>query len=159
MVEVGRDLQRPSGPTSLLKPGHLQQAAQNQIYFEYLQEWRIHYFSKQPVPGLSHPHGKKVFLIQRQLVVCFSWCPLPPALSPGITQNSLAPFSLHLPFRYFFTSIRSSEPSLLKAPHYQIFQLFLTGDLLPFLQLHGLQYGTNVLFCFPGLKLGDKRDN
>lgn len=51
------------------------------------------------------------------------------------------------------------EPSLLKAPHYQIFQLFLAGDLLPFLQLHGLQYGTNVLFCFPGLKLGDKRDN
>ena len=63
MVEAGRDLWRSSGPTPLLKQGHLGQVASDhvQIAFEYLQGWRLHNLSGQPVPVLGHPHSKKVF--------------------------------------------------------------------------------------------------
>ena len=63
MAEVGRDLWRSSAPTTLLKQGHLQLVAQDHVQtaFEYLQGWRIHNLSGQPVPVLSHPHGAKVF--------------------------------------------------------------------------------------------------
>ena len=62
-TEVGRDLQRLCHPTLLLKQGHLKKAAQDhvQIAFEYLQGWRLHNLSGQPVPVLGHPHNKKVF--------------------------------------------------------------------------------------------------
>jgi len=47
VVEVGRDLQRSSGPTLLLKQGHLKPVAQDcvQVAFEYLQGWRLHNLS------------------------------------------------------------------------------------------------------------------
>jgi len=63
MVEVGRGFWRSSGPNPLLKQGHLELVAQDhpQMDFEYLQAWRIHNLSGQPVPALSHPHSKKVF--------------------------------------------------------------------------------------------------
>jgi len=59
MVEVGRDLQRPPGPTPLLKQGHLELIAQDcvQTASEYLQRWRLHKLSGQPVPVLGHPHS------------------------------------------------------------------------------------------------------
>jgi len=52
-----------SGQTPLLKQGHLDPIAQNcvQMASEYVQEWRLHSFSGQPVPVLSHPHGEKMF--------------------------------------------------------------------------------------------------
>jgi len=58
MVGVGRDLCGSSGPTTLLKQGHLQQAAQDfvQAGLEYLQRKRIHKLSGQPVPVLRQ-HG------------------------------------------------------------------------------------------------------
>jgi len=41
-AEVGRDLWMSSGPTPLLKQGHLEKAAQDhaQMTFEYFQGWR-----------------------------------------------------------------------------------------------------------------------
>ena len=53
MVEVGRDLW--SNPFRASCPDHVK------IAFEYLQGWRLHNFSGQPVQVLSHPHSKKVF--------------------------------------------------------------------------------------------------
>jgi len=55
MVEVGRGLWRPSGLTTLLKQGHLELVAQDHVHtaFEYLQGWRLHRLSGQPVPVLS----------------------------------------------------------------------------------------------------------
>ena len=63
MVEVGRDLQRSSDPTLLLKQSQLEPVAQDHVQaaFEYLQGWRLHNLPEQPVPVLGHPHSAKVF--------------------------------------------------------------------------------------------------
>ena len=50
---------------------------------------------------------KKCFLMFRGNLLCFSLCPLPLVLSLGTTEKSLAPSSLHPPFRYLCTLIRS----------------------------------------------------
>ena len=52
-----------SGPTFLLKQGHSEPLAQDraQTAFEYLQGWRLHNLSGQPVPGLGHRHSEIVF--------------------------------------------------------------------------------------------------
>ena len=44
IVEVGRDLLRPSSPTLMLKQGQLEQVAHDciQLGFEYLHGWRLH---------------------------------------------------------------------------------------------------------------------
>ena len=62
MVGVGRDLCGSSGPTLLLKQGHLQQAAQDlvQAGLEYLQRRRLHNLPGQPVPGHHHPQREEV---------------------------------------------------------------------------------------------------
>jgi len=54
MVGVGRDLCGSSSPPSLLKQGHLEQAAQDlvQVGLEYLQR-RLHSLCGQPVPVLK----------------------------------------------------------------------------------------------------------
>ncbi|KAK4826745.1 hypothetical protein QYF61_010998 [Mycteria americana] len=59
MTEVGRDLWKASDPTPLLKQGHLDLLAQDYVQppFEYVQGWRLHNLSGQPVPVLSHPHN------------------------------------------------------------------------------------------------------
>jgi len=31
------------------------------MFFEYLQGWRLHNLSGQPVPGLGHPHSEETF--------------------------------------------------------------------------------------------------
>ena len=102
-VEVGRDLQWSSDPTPLLKQGHLQPLAQDQfqMVFEYLQPWRLHKLSGQPVPVLGHPHSKMCFLMFRQSLSCFSLCPLPLVLSLHTTEKNLALSPLHPTFRYF----------------------------------------------------------
>ena len=63
MGETGGDLWRSSGPTPVLKQGHLEQVAQDciQMAFQYLQGWRLHNLSGQPVPVLGHSPSKKVF--------------------------------------------------------------------------------------------------
>jgi len=62
-VEAGRVLWRASGQTPLLKQGHVDPAAQEhvQMAFAYLQGWRLHHLSGQPVAVLGHPHSEKVF--------------------------------------------------------------------------------------------------
>ena len=57
MIEVGKDLWRSSGPTTLLKQGCLELAAQGHVHivFECLQGWRRHNLTWQPVPGLGCP--------------------------------------------------------------------------------------------------------
>ena len=77
MVEVGRHLQRSSGPSPLLKQGHLQPAAQDhvQVAFEYLQGWRIHSLPGQPVPVLGHSYSKKVFPNAQREPLVFQFVP------------------------------------------------------------------------------------
>jgi len=109
LFQIGRDLWRTPGPSPLLKQGHLELLVQDHVQtaFEYLQGWRFHNFPGQLVPALSHPHRKKAFPdVQREPPV-FSLCPLSVVLSLGTTEESLAPSSLHPPFRYLYTLIRS----------------------------------------------------
>jgi len=56
-------LDRTTGPTPLLKQGHLQPVAQDNVHmaFEYLQGWRLHSVPGQPVPVLGCPHSEAVF--------------------------------------------------------------------------------------------------
>ena len=63
MVEVGRDHSRSSRAMPLLKQAQLQRVAQDCIQpgFKYLQQWRLHKFSGQPIPAFNHPQGKEVF--------------------------------------------------------------------------------------------------
>ena len=72
---VGRDLQRSSGLTSLVKQGHLESVAQDyvQTAFEYLQGWRAHKPSGKPVPVLIHPHSESFSFCS-----FFSVCSSPP---------------------------------------------------------------------------------
>jgi len=116
-LKLGKDLWRPSGPTPLLKQGHLEPVAQDhlQMAFEYPQGWRLHRLSGQPVPGLGHPHSETVFPdIQTSHVsacVSFLW-----SWHWAITEMSLVPSSLQRPFRYVYTLMRSAllpNPSLL----------------------------------------------
>lgn len=49
-------------PTPLIEQAYLAPVTQDhvQLGFEYLQGWRVHSLSRQPVPVLSHPDGKKM---------------------------------------------------------------------------------------------------
>ena len=47
------------------------------------------------------------FLMFRQHLTCFSFCPLCLVLSLGIIEKSLAPSSLYLPFRYLYALMRT----------------------------------------------------
>lgn len=53
-VEVGSDLWRSFGPPALHKQGRLQLVAQDQVQmpFGYLQKWRLHHLSGQPLLNL-----------------------------------------------------------------------------------------------------------
>ncbi|KAK4832342.1 hypothetical protein QYF61_021871 [Mycteria americana] len=50
---------------------------------------------------------QKCFLMFRGNLLCFRLCPLPLVLSPGTNARSLAPFSLHPPFKYLYILMRS----------------------------------------------------
>lgn len=71
MVEVRRDLWRPSSPTPLLKHGHREHVVQGHIQagFEYLHR-RLHSFS---VNLLCHQHSKE-FFPHTQMELCVSVC-------------------------------------------------------------------------------------
>ena len=105
MAEDGRDLQRPSGPTPLLKQGHLQPVAQDRVWtaFENLQGWRLHKLPGQRVPVLSHPRSEKVFPDVQMECPVFQCAPISsgPA-SLGTPGKSLAPSSAFPPFRYLY---------------------------------------------------------
>jgi len=100
-VAEERCLWRSSCPAALLSQGQLESVAQDhvQVAFNCLQAWRLH-LSGQSVPVLSHRHSEKCFPAFRATLLCFSLCPLPLILALGTTGQSLAPSSLHLPFRY-----------------------------------------------------------
>lgn len=57
--EAGRDLWKSSCPTSLLRQGLREPVIQGRVQtaLEYLQGWRLHSISAQPV--LSYLHSKK----------------------------------------------------------------------------------------------------
>jgi len=81
-AEVGRDICRSSGPTLMLKQGHLELVAQDHVQaaFEFLQRWRHHSLPRQPVPVLGHPLSDKVFPdVQREPPV---FQPVPIASGP-----------------------------------------------------------------------------
>jgi len=61
MLEIGRDLWRSSGPSPLLKQGHLEPIAQDHVQTssEYLQIGRLHNTSRKSVPVLGHTHTEK----------------------------------------------------------------------------------------------------
>lgn len=62
IVEAGKDLWRFS-PPPCSEQGQLEQVAQDHIQSdgEYLQWWRLHKFSEQPVPVSNHPHNTQAF--------------------------------------------------------------------------------------------------
>jgi len=70
LTEVGRDLWRSSGPTPLIKQGHLEPVVQDHVQtgFEYLQGWRLHSLSGKPVLVLL---VKKCSLRFRGNLLCF----------------------------------------------------------------------------------------
>jgi len=77
-VEIGKDLWTLSGPTTMLKQGHLEPTAQDciQAAFQYLQGWRLHKLSGQLMPVLGHSHNKEVFpKVQREPPV-FQFVPI-----------------------------------------------------------------------------------
>lgn len=68
---------RSTGPTSLLKQGHLEQVAHGcvQTDFKYLQAQRLYHLHEQPVVVLGYPHSQKVFPdIQREPLLFQSHC-------------------------------------------------------------------------------------
>ena len=101
MVDVGRDLQRSSGPIPLLKQGHLEPVAQecDQMASEHLQGWRPHNLLGQPVPALSQPYSEKVFPhVQREPPV-FQFVPI--ASGPVTAYHWKEPGSI-----FFATSLQ-----------------------------------------------------
>lgn len=61
IADVTRQFGKSSDTTSVLKQDHLELFPWDhvQMAFDSLQGWRLHYFSGQPVPLLSHSHSKK----------------------------------------------------------------------------------------------------
>ena len=122
-----------SGPTPLLKEGHLKLIAQDhvQMAFEHLQGVRLHNLSGQPVPVLCDPHSKKVFPhVQREPPVfqfvphclwCCHWAPLKRAwFLPLCTP----PSCIYIHWGY------PSKLSLLQAEQSQLSQPLLMCEML-----------------------------
>lgn len=115
----------------LLKRGHPKQVAQDHVKsaLEDLQRGRLHSLSGQPVPGLHHPHSRKAFPdVQTEPHFVCACCLLTWHWAPLKTEW----LSLHHPFRYLHTSIRSPpEPPLLHAEQSQQSRPLLRGEVLP----------------------------
>lgn len=90
-------------PKTLLKQGHLEQVDHVQTAFEDLQGVRLHILSGQSVPVLHYLDSTE----EVPDAMTSSLCSPPFVLAPGPTENSLALYSLHPPFRYLCTFIRS----------------------------------------------------
>ena len=92
-----------------MKQGQSEQIAQYHVQssLKHLQGQRPQNTSEYPVPVFDQLHRKKEKVSLKQNFLCFSLCPLPLVLSLGTTGKWLAPFSLHPPFRYVYTQLRS----------------------------------------------------
>jgi len=93
MVGIGKDLCGSSGPTPLLKQGHLEQAAQDlvQAGFEYLQRSRLHNPSGQPITVLCHPESKEILpCVQLELPVL------------QFVHVALCPVARHIEYIYMY---------------------------------------------------------
>jgi len=114
MFGVGRDLWRSSGPTSLPKQGHLQQAAQNHVQagLEYLQRRRLHNLPGQPVPGLRHSQSEEVLPhIQTELPV-LQFVPIAPCPVVGHHWKESGPLLLSPTLKIFISIYKvPSQPS------------------------------------------------
>lgn len=82
--------------------------------------------------------GVKKHFLRSDRTSCISVCAH--CLSLGSTEKSLAPSSLHLPFRYLCTLMRFTEPTFL---HIKQSQLSLTGEMLQSLKKF-------VVLCWTG---------
>lgn len=140
MVEAGRYLWRSSGPTTLLKQGHLQLTVQDhvQITFECLQRGRLQNFPGQPLPVLSYPQSEKLFL-DIQNTFCVSTCASGPVTGHhGEEPGSMLSVPTLQVFIYFDNF--AHEPSLLQAEQLHLSQLCLNGAMLQsHKHLHGPQ--------------------
>jgi len=77
-----------------------------QMTFEYLQGWKLHNLLGQLVPMPSHPHSEKVFPDIHTAGTVFQFVSIASDSVLDTNENSLAPSSLHPPFRYLCTLIR-----------------------------------------------------
>lgn len=94
MTEAGKHLSR----NGFHKQGHPELIVQNcvQMAFEYLRGWRLHSFSRQPVPE------EKLFPVFQSDSREFHFIPTASSLDTGHTENNLAVSSVHHPFRYLY---------------------------------------------------------
>lgn len=74
---------------------------------------KTYHLCGQSVPVLGHSQNKKVFLMFKEYLLCFSLCPLPLVLSLNTTGKSLAMRFLLPPFKYLHTLMSSPSPSSL----------------------------------------------
>lgn len=97
---------------------HLESVTQDSSPGGFWVSWRMETTKdlwEASVGAMSLSPFTNYFLVLRWTLLCFRQCPLPLARSLGTAQNSLALFSLHLLFRYFYILTRSlSEISLLQ---------------------------------------------
>ena len=132
MVEVGREFWRSSGPTPTLKQGKPRAGCLGTCpdSFAHHQGWRFHNLSGQLVPVLGHPHSKKCFSLFRQHLLCFSLCPLPLVLSLDTAEEAgYLFFTLSLQ-KQLYTLMRSCMSLAFQAEQFQLFQPFLTAEML-----------------------------
>jgi len=132
MVEAGRHFWRSSGPISLLHQGHLEPVAQDHVQtaFEYLQGWRLHNLSGQPVPQPRHPHSEKVFPDVQTEPSAFQLLPIASGPVPRHDQDEPGSV-LFAPSFQVFIYIKNipPEPSLLQAEQSQLPQPFLICEM------------------------------
>jgi len=107
MGEFQRDLGRAFCPSPLLKQGQLQPIAQDhlQVAFGYLQGWRLHHLSGQPMPVLSHPHFEEVFPGALMEPAVFQFVPVASGPVPG--QPPKRAWLCPLPFSCLYTFMGS----------------------------------------------------
>lgn len=131
MAEVGRVLWRSSGPTpfsSRAAQGHVQMA------FQYLWGWRLHDSSGQPVPVLSHPHSEKAFPYAEKETPVFQFVPIASGPVTGHCWKNLDSIFSILSLQVFVHIDKiAPEPFFIQAE--QLFQSFLTGDVLQSLNI------------------------
>jgi len=81
MAEVGRDLWRSSGPSTLFKESNLDAVVQDHVQTAFgLQGWRLHNLPRQPVPVLSQKVTVKKCFVMFRRNLC-DWLTSPSSLS------------------------------------------------------------------------------
>lgn len=98
---------------------------------------RLHTFSGQCVPLLTHCVAQKCFLMLRQNFSCCTLCPLPLVLALATIDKNWALSSLHPLFRYLLSTESSPEP-LLQTEQSWLPQPFFAGEMLQSLTHLGL---------------------